>query len=48
MKLVFDSEDAIIGVIMGLLVIGLSGRYYDLELNKWVYIIKINLINSLI
>lgn len=39
MKLTFDAEDAIIGMAVGLLVLGLSGKYYTLELNKWVYII---------
>ena len=39
MKLSFDAEDAIIGILVGLLVLGLSGKYYQMELNKWVYII---------
>ena len=39
MKLAFDSEDAIIGIIVGLLVLGLSDKYYTLELNKWIYIL---------
>ena len=39
MKLTFDAEDAIIGIGVGLLVLGLSGKYFSLELNKWAYVI---------
>lgn len=39
MKLLFEFEDAIIGVVCGLLVIGLTGRFFSLELSNWVYTI---------
>lgn len=39
MKAIFDVEDALIGVLMGVLVLGLSGVLFSYEASKWVYII---------
>src|SRR3989338_7521759 len=39
MKLAFDYEDAIVGIIIGLLVLGLSGKYFSLTMNKLIYVI---------
>lgn len=38
MKLTVAVEDLIIGIICGLLVIGYTGRFFPLKLNKYVYI----------
>jgi len=39
MKFLFEFEDAIVGIICGLLLIGLTGRFFSLELSNWVYAI---------
>lgn len=39
MKFLFEFEDAVIGVICGLLLIGLTGRFFSLELGNIVYLI---------
>ena len=39
MKVLLDMEDAIIGAVMGLLVIGMSGRFFSLELNPIFYMV---------
>ena len=39
MKLFFEFEDAIIGVICGLLLIGLTGRFFSLKFNNFVYMV---------
>ncbi|MBI2650543.1 hypothetical protein HYX04_04480 [Candidatus Woesearchaeota archaeon] len=39
MKLAFEAEDAIIGIACGLLLLGLTGRFFSLKLNDWAYVI---------
>ena len=39
MKLAFEAEDAIIGIVCGLLLLGLTGRFFSLKLNDYVYVI---------
>ena len=39
MKLTFAAEDTIIGIICGLLLIGLTGRFFSLKLNNILYVI---------
>ena len=39
MKFLFEFEDAIVGVICGLLLIGLTGRFFSLELSNAIYLI---------
>lgn len=39
MKLIFAAEDAIIGIICGLLLIGLTGRFFSLKLSNTIYVI---------
>ena len=39
MKLAFEAEDAIIGIVCGLLLLGLTGRFFSLKLNDFVYVI---------
>ncbi len=39
MKFIFAAEDTIIGIICGLLLIGLTGRFFSLKLNNMLYII---------
>ena len=39
MKLIFAAEDTIIGIICGLLLIGLTGRFFSLKLSNFVYVI---------
>ena len=38
MKLIFVAEDAIVGMICGLLLIGSTGRWFSLKLSPWIYI----------
>ena len=38
MKFAIEAEDAIIGIICGLLVIAFTGRLYPLKLNEFVYV----------
>lgn len=38
MKLTFSAEDAIIGIICGLLLIGFTGRWFSLKLHNFVYV----------
>ncbi len=37
MKLIFAAEDTVIGIICGLLLIGLTGRFFSLKLSDAVY-----------
>lgn len=39
MKLTFAAEDTIIGIICGLLLIGLTGRFFSLKLSDIIYVI---------
>ena len=39
MKLLFAAEDTIIGIVCGLLLIGLTSRFFSLKLSDTVYII---------
>lgn len=39
MKLIFAAEDTIIGILCGLLLIGLTGRFFTLTFNDIVYLI---------
>ncbi len=39
MKLLFAAEDTIVGIICGILLVGLTGRYFSLKLNNAIYII---------
>jgi hypothetical protein len=39
MKVAIDAEDAIIGIICGLLLLGLTGTFFELELSDIVYAI---------
>lgn len=39
MKLTFEAEDTIIGIICGLLLLGFTGTFFSLKLNKYVYVI---------
>lgn len=39
MKLLFAAEDTIIGIICGLLLIGLTGKFFSLKLSNVVYVI---------
>src|SRR3989338_2808013 len=39
MKFLFEFEDAVIGVICGLLLIGLTGRFFPLKLSNAIYLI---------
>ena len=38
MKLAIEAEDSIIGIICGLLLLGLTGKFFSLKLNDWVYV----------
>ncbi|MBI2541207.1 hypothetical protein HYV80_00665 [Candidatus Woesearchaeota archaeon] len=38
MKFAIEAEDAIIGIICGLLVLAYAGRIYPLKLNNWIYV----------
>lgn len=38
MKSLFDVEDAIVGIIMGVLVLGLSGKIVSLDIGNWVVV----------
>ena len=38
MKLAIEAEDAIIGIICGLLILAYTGRVYSLKLNELVYV----------
>ena len=39
MKLIFAAEDTIIGIICGLLLVGLTGRFFSLKLSDITYVI---------
>ena len=39
MKLTFEAEDAIVGIVCGLLLLGSTRRFFSLKLNNWVYVI---------
>ena len=39
MKLLFAAEDTIIGIICGLLLVGLTGRFFSLKLSDAIYVI---------
>ncbi len=39
MKFLFEFEDAVVGVICGLLLIGLTGRFFSLKLSNTIYLI---------
>lgn len=39
MKFIFAAEDTIAGIICGLLLIGVTGRFFSLKLNSFVYVI---------
>lgn len=39
MKFLFEFEDAIVGIICGLLLIGLTGRFFSLKLSNTIYLI---------
>ena len=39
MKLTFAAEDTIVGIVCGLLLIGLTGRYFSLKLADILYVI---------
>lgn len=39
MKFVFAAEDTIIGIICGLLLVGLTGRFFSLKLSDTIYAI---------
>ena len=39
MKAIFEAEDAIVGIVCGLLLLGLVGKFFSLKLNDWVYVI---------
>jgi hypothetical protein len=39
MKIAIDAEDAIIGIICGLLLLGLTGTFFSLELSDVIYAI---------
>ena len=38
MKATFEAEDAVIGIICGLLLIGYTGHFFSLKLNNYVYV----------
>ena len=38
MKAIIEVEDAIIGIICGVLLLGYAGKYFSLKLNPYVYI----------
>ena len=39
MKFIFAAEDTIIGIICGLLLIGLTGRFFSLKLSNMLYVV---------
>ena len=39
MKFLFAAEDTIIGIICGLLLIGLTGRFFSLKLSNFLYVV---------
>ena len=39
MKAIFEAEDAIVGIVCGLLLLGLAGKFFSLKLNDWAYVI---------
>ena len=39
MKFLFEFEDAVVGIICGLLLIGLTGRFFSLKLSNTIYLI---------
>ena len=39
MKLIFEAEDAIIGIVCGLLLLGFTGKYFSLKLPSVLYVI---------
>ena len=39
MKLIFEAEDAVIGIICGLLLLGMIGKFFTLKLPDFAYVI---------
>ena len=39
MKLTFAAEDTIVGIVCGLLLIGFTGKFFNLKLNNFLYVI---------
>lgn len=39
MKLTFEAEDTIIGIVCGILLLGFTGRFFSLKLNNYVYVV---------
>ena len=37
MKAIFEIEDAVVGIICGILLLGYVGKYFSLKLNSYVY-----------
>ena len=37
MKMIFEAEDAIVGIICGALVLGYAGKFFSLKLNPYAY-----------
>ncbi|HLC60772.1 MAG TPA: hypothetical protein VJJ52_05055 [Candidatus Nanoarchaeia archaeon] len=44
MKMIFEAEDAIVGIICGLLVLGLTGKYFTLKLPPFVYVVAFGIL----
>lgn len=44
MKMIFEAEDAIAGIICGLLVLGLTGKYFTLKLPPFAYVIAFGIL----
>jgi len=38
MKAIFEIEDAVVGIICGLLLLGYVGKYFSLKLNPYIYV----------
>src|SRR3989344_9005260 len=38
MKATFEAEDAVMGIICGLLLLGYTGHFFSLKLNEYVYV----------
>jgi len=38
MKATFEAEDAVIGIICGLLLLGYTEHFFSLKLNNYVYV----------
>lgn len=44
MKMIFEAEDAMVGIICGLLVLGLTGKYFTLKFPAFVYVIAFGIL----